>query len=313
MLTLKRFIRKTISKISLSSKKSAAGIYLVRKPRQMKRVLFYFNDPQRFHLGDHFFIEPLVRLFRDNAVETAMIPLPQMQFYFQEMGINTPATFDPSLYDLIISRIEFYDLFKDLQTGLLILDTTDSSIDGPICNYFLDRVSVLLNIDNTHTSAKPYAPNSSFLPDGLDPDENYLILNNYLVSSRFLVTRRHQELLCNAARTLATKHGLRVIHTGTKSEKETDPLHYDFVDVDLRGKLSVKELFALTACENVRMNVSFDAFGMHLFLLYNKPSAILFRGRFLKRNRDYVLNCLNPPFQVTQEERNYLISYIGNI
>lgn len=312
MLTFKRFLLKFFTKFFLSSKKYVPGIYLVHKPLHIRRVLFYFNDPKRFHLGDHFFIEPLVRLMRDNNLDTAIIPLPQMEFYFALENISIPASFEPSDYDLIITRIEFYDLFKDSTGGLLILDTTDNKIDQPICNYFLTHVATLLKLNHSATSPKPFAPAVSHPIEGFDPLEHYLVFNNYLLSSRFLVTQSHRKLLCETAQKIAREHNLLVIHTGTAHEKENDPEVYDFVDLDLRGKLSVEALFALTASANVRMNISFDAFGMHLFLLYNKPSVILFRGRFLKRNRDYVLNCLNPPFRLSQKEQNHLITYIGN-
>ena len=311
MLTLKRFIQKYLSKLSLSKSKVVPGVYFINPSPTISKVLFYLNDPKKFHLGDHFFIEPLVRLMRDNYLEVEIIPLPQMNFYFERLGFVVPKQFDPSRYDLIISRIEFYPLLEKISKTLLILDTTDNRIDQPICDYFLEHVATLLQLNPKITSAKPFTPNFESPSSLIDPSKKYLIFNNYLASSRFLITKSDLNLLAQTARQVAHEGNMQIIHTGTTQEKLHDPEVYDFVDVDLRGKLSVEELFSLYASDNILHNVSFDAFGMHLFLLYNKPSHILFRGRLLKRNQEYVLHYLNPPFFLSEKERDRLITYIG--
>jgi hypothetical protein len=311
MLRLKRFITKIISKLSLSPKKIVPGVYFIEQSTSIKKVLFYLNDPQRFHLGDHFFIEPLTRLMRDNNLQVDVMPLTQMDFYFEWLGLTVPKHFEPSHYDLIISRIEFYPLLRNFSKSLLILDTTDNKINQPICNYFLEHVSALLHLNLEATQAKPSVPYFAEQSNFIESSKKYLVFNNYLASSQFLITKRHLNLLSETARKIAHEQNLHIIHTGTIQDKQHDLEVYDFIDIDLRGKLSVKELFILTASDNVLHNISFDAFGMHLFLLYNKPSHILFRGRFLKRNQVYILNYLNPPFHLDEKEREKIITYIG--
>jgi hypothetical protein len=234
-----------------------------------------------------------------------------MNFYFERIGVIVPKHFEPSHYDLIISRIEFYPLLKQISKTLLILDTTENRINQPICNYFLEHVATLLQLNTKNTSSKPYTPTFETLSHFLNPSKKYLIFNNYLASSRFLITKNDLNNLAQTALKIANEGNMQIIHTGTEQEKLHDPEFYNFVDIDLRGQLSVEELFILYASSNVLHNVSFDAFGMHLFLLYNKPSHILFRGRLLRCNQKYVLNYLNPPFHLDEKEKKKLITYIG--
>ncbi|MGD9971209.1 MAG: hypothetical protein AB7S65_12250 [Sulfuricurvum sp.] len=308
-LPIKRFLKRVISKIELQKWKIQEGIYLSEK-KTPKKVLFYFNDPKRFHFGDHLFFAPLVKLFIANDIETHIAPLKPMAFYFKQMGgiiVDTP---DLDTYDIICTWIGFYDLFKGRNKPLLIIDTTDIRINRPLCSYFVDHVSELYGFSKKERSDRAFIPQTVYPDHLIDRTEQYLIFNPYFDSSPFHIRKRHYQMLASTAEHLARKKNLKVILTGTESEKMSDPDSYPFVDLDLRGKTSIEDLFALAAAGNVLINVSFDAFGMHLFFIHDKPSYIIFRGRFLEKNTRYIIDFVNPPFEVDRATKNRLVTYL---
>jgi len=307
--TIARLVKRILAMLRLRKRRVAPGVYAPDRLERPGSVLFYLNDPSRFHLGDNFFIEPLLRLFRDNGIKVSIAPLAPMKFYYEADGFQVSDGRNMQEYDLIISRIEFYDALLPYKDKTLFLNTTDAGISGFICDYLLEEVQKLYQLEKSVPS-RPFAPVLPFPSYLVDPDKKYLVYNPYLVSSSFLVREKHRRILAEEARRLANESGLEIILTGTKAERERDAAGYDFVHHDFRGKTSVEELFALSAAPNVIANVSFDAFGMHLFFLYDKPSYIVFRGRFSRQNVDFVLNSLNPPFKVSESERRKLVTYL---
>lgn len=309
LLPFKRLVLKLLARKKLASSYIQPGVYLTQSI-QPKRVLFYFNDPKRFHLGDHLFFASLVQLFINNNIGVDICPQKSMAFYFSAMGANIEE--NPSLdsYDLVITWIGFYDLFKHLAIAMLIIDTTDHRINLPLSNYLLSHVGRLFNFNLEGTLTKPFMPTISYPSHLINSDSRYLIYNPYLDSSPFHMRARHYKKLEDTAKEIASKYQLKIILAGTEKEKKVDHRSYDFVALDLRGKTSVQELFALASANNVLYNVSFDALIMHLFFILQKPSYILFRGRFLKKNANFILNIINPIFSISDNEKNQLITYI---
>ncbi len=309
LLPLKRFILKLLARKKLASSYIQPGIYLTQSIKP-EHVLFYFNDPKRFHLGDHLFFASLVQLFINNNVKVDVCPQPSMAFYFNAMGANSEKNPIPESYDLIITWIGFYDLFETLNIPMLIIDTTDCRIDLPLSDYLLLHVGRLFDFNIKTTPSKPFIPNLNYPNHLIDPNINYLVYNPYLDSSPFHMRIKHYKKLEDTAKEVADKHQLKIILAGTEKEKNKDQKIYDFVALDLRGKTSIEELFALSSAENVLYNVSFDALIMHLFFIVSKPSYILFRGRFLKKNANFVLNIINPIFSISDEKKYQLIHYV---
>ena len=112
----------------------------------------------------------------------------------------------------------------------------------------------------------------------MNGNEKYILFNNYIDSSAFRINKKMLKSLDDKAKELKKKFNARIIHTGSQNDKKNDYKHYDFVDLDLRGKTTVEDIFYLLSRDNVLYNVSFDAFQMHVAFLYNKKSFIKFRG-----------------------------------
>jgi hypothetical protein len=77
----------------------------------------------------------------------------------------------------------------------------------------------------------------------------YAVFNNYIDSHKLRMSRTMIWKSNNALRLFAKKYkrdsGVKLIHTGTKKEKNRDSINHGIADLDLRGETSVEESFIL--------------------------------------------------------------------
>jgi len=282
-----------------------------RNRREIKSVLLYFPNYEMMHLGDHLFFEPLARFLKLRGYDVTIAPISSMEFYFRDLGFKISDPSGSDEVDLIISKVEFFRSLEKLESQFILFDTASAKILAPLCNDLIDKVSRFLGLE-----VKSYDPIPSYVQvlkgvnlTVLDGNDQYIIFNNYIDSGSIRSGLGHQEIITNFVIELKRTTGFKVIHTGSLNDLNRDRKIYGFVDIDLRGKTSVGDLFALCASSRVIYNVSFDGFQMHLFFIRNKKSFILFRGRFLKRNEIYIKSYVNPPFR--HSDSRSLIEYIG--
>ena len=271
---------------------------LNKKHNQVKSILLYFPDYEMMHFGDHLFFEPLARHLRSQGYKLLISPINAMEFYFQDLGYKIGNDSSLENIDLIITKVEFIRALKKVDSQILFINTASSKIKSPLCNDMIEKVSKFLELQQVDYDPIPsyfYTANDRFL-SFLNKNNNYIIFNNYIDSGSIRSGSTHQDSIVGFVKNLKNKTGFKVIHTGSSNDKNSDPLTYDFVDIDIRGKTSIKDLFELCALNNVIYNVSFDGFQMHLFFIQNKKSFILFRGRLIKKNEDYIKKYVNPPF-----------------
>ncbi len=289
----------------------ASNLFLLNKKcNQVKSILFYFPDYEMMHFGDHLFFEPLARHLRSHGYRLIISPINAMEFYFQDLGYRIGDDSSLENIDLIITRVEFIGALKNVDSQILFIDTASSKIKSPLCNDIIEKVSEFLGLQNLNYNPVPsysYTVNEGKL-SFLSKNNNYIIFNNYIDSGSIRSGSTHQNSIIDFVRSLKDKTGFKVVHTGSSNDKNCDSRVYDFVDIDIRGKTSIKDLFIICSLNNVIYNVSFDGFQMHLFFVQNKKSFILFRGRLIKRNEDYIKKFVNPPF--FHDNPSSIIEYI---
>ncbi len=306
-------INKIINKIQvkiLQKKFILGNIYPRNLPLDksgIKRILLYFPDYKIMHLGDHLFFEPLARVLMQNGYEVVIQPASIMQFYFDQLGYISGNIEDG--FDLVITRVEFILSLAKHKGAVLYIDITNTNIKQPLCYDIACKILIILGIKNFVFDDKPAMISGNLCVDfGINSNDKYILFNNYIDSGAFRIGSRHQRAIVDFVCNLKEETGYKVIHVGSNKDKERDWHKYDFVDLDLRGKTSVAELFDLVKRENIIYNVSYDAFIMHLFFLVEKRSFILFRGRFLLKYANLMLDYFNPPFFA--KNKNALIEYI---
>ncbi|RLA06488.1 MAG: hypothetical protein DRQ51_09270 [Gammaproteobacteria bacterium] len=286
--------KKIINKITIffwQKHQVGGGLYLRRKRNnKIKKILFYLDDSDYMHLGDHLFFEPLIREL-NNYFMIEVTPTSQMRDYFEFNKININTTPDFADFDLIITKVEFLNFFKKSKQQILFIDTTFNEINQPLCLSLINRVSGFLNINNTKDkTGKPsnFAIKNHKIDCLLNKNTNYIIFNNYVLSGWFRTDRWQKNKLISVVKKLKTDYGHKIIHIGTKTDKYNDTKKYDFVDIDLRGKTNISDMFYLFSKKNIIYNVSFDTFQMMVAFMSNKKSWVASRHRIINNNTIFI-------------------------
>jgi len=278
-LTFISVIKKVLNYIYILSIKGFAindNMYFTgssSSPSSIKRVVLYFPNYEFMHYGDHLFFEPLARFLKLKNFEVKVNPVKQMEFYFIDNGYLIGNNDDVKKADLLITRTEFYiDIRRSINKNILFINTASAKINHFLCADIVGKVADFFSIESDNFQAKPSGLRNCPENIRLDPSYNYLIFNNYVDSGFFRITKMDYKKISDFAKNFAKENDLKVIHTGTQKEKENDKKTYAFVDIDLRGKTSPADLFYLAAHNNIKYNVSFDGFLMHIFFIYGKKS-----------------------------------------
>jgi hypothetical protein len=257
----------------------------------------YFPNPEFMHLGDHIFFEPLANILNKNF-DFKIMPINSMEFYFDKLGYKMADGDDITHADLIITRKEFFDNLEN-KKNVLYIDLASLDIETYICDDLIYNIANLLNINydkyNRPNILSYY--NSDLSKFSLDEGKKYLLFNNYVDSASYRVTKQKQKKLMNFCKSYAKQNNLEVIHIGSKQDKEKDNYFYEFVDLDLRGKTSIEDIFRLVNSENIVTCISYDTFLSHIFSIYKKESYIIFRGRFTKKAHNVIVNNFLPSFK----------------
>jgi ADP-heptose:LPS heptosyltransferase len=270
--------------------------------KKIRDVIFYFDDPVMMHLGDQLFYEPICRLFRENAFFVSIAATDSMRNYFKSIGYNVVDKIDFSKYDLIITSTRFLYTLRKVKNNILFIRTEYPSIDKPLINDLITKLSLFFSF-KVNVDSKPNYYNLKDLNRKnlyqIEHDKKYIIFSNYLVSGSFRVLPIKFEKLENFARCfIKSNPDFNIIHLGTKNEMLRDKKNYSFVNIDLRGKTNVEDLYLLASLPNVYYYIGFDSFLMHLFFLQNKKAFVMSRGRWSKKSRYFLENYIDPPFKV---------------
>ena len=243
-----------------------------------KKILFYFNEPEFMHLGDHLFFLPLIKTFIDSGYQIEVDPAAIMRPLFEKLGIPIfDETTKLNSYDLIVSRTELFD--KLIHHKSLLVDVA-RNLSMPICDQLIMQFS-------KYFALKPYISyDFSVLKSDnilhkmhLLPKYKYILFNFYCDSSSFLITEKKVNALVKKVKKYANLPEYKVVLVGSKGDKDSDSHIYDFDYIDLRGQTTVLDIFALAQNDKVEHYIGFDAFVMHVFSLMHKTSFVVFRGR----------------------------------
>ena len=131
-----------------------------------------------------------------------------------------------------------------------------------------------INIINPHQSL-----GSAYL-DLRKENKNYYIFNDILYSRAFIRPILQKALIKKINK--IKDDGLILIYVGSKNDANLESKLINFIDHDLRGKLSFYELMLLIKSKKCCGYIGFDNAIMHLSLIFHKKTYIKFRGRLLK-------------------------------
>ncbi len=313
MIRLQYFLKKIqlflLEKINLNQYKVNKNIYFKGERREIKNILIYLNNNLLAHLGDQLFFEPLLRSLKNKGIKVSISPTETMKKYFEILKyqiIEKPILQD---YDLIITRSDFFYLLKE-ERNILFIKTTNLS--QRVCNMIVDEVFKFLNLDiNSEINYIPQNLNlenyeNYLIKKEINDNFKYIIFSNYIDSGYMFNNRKK---ICNLekfCKTKAKERKYKIIHIGSNNDKKRDKRKYDFIDVDLRGKTDIIDLFYLISLFQVKEYVGMDGFIMHLFFINFKKTNICIRNKLTQKREEEIIKYVNPPFINSNIEINYI-------
>lgn len=281
--------------------------FLFRKLIRIRPLIFYKRAPlfleKKFridllhsttHLGDKLFFLKLIRLLSLLKIEVELIDDGFIEkMYLQMYGESFNAVTVGSEAITIIPKPSYLNKFKKYKR-LYVVDFTDITVKKVIADQLVDSFCEIFHFKNeVNLQFRPLVKKNY---DDINLKHGrYVIFNNYIDSGyfrKYFVNEKKLFLKCEYLK----KNDFKIIHVGSRRDKLSDSRSYPFVDIDLRGKISIQGLAELISLEQVKEVVTFDNFVMHLALLYKKNVSVLFRGRFTKTQREHHYRYVNCTF-----------------
>ena len=251
--------------------------------KNVKRILFYFDSNEYMHLGDHLFFLPLINSFIASGYEVKVTPTAIMRPIFEKL--NIPVTYGAlDNYDLIISRIEMVASLKRFRS---LLVNVSNKLEMPICDQLLSDFGKFFDLEpQARIDYSVFKDDAVLIRLNLPTDKKIIVFNLYCDSSAYLINKTKKEMLIKNIHKYTNNTEYELVLTGSTNDKNSDRMRLDFNYIDIRGKTTILDVFALINCSNVYCYIGFDAFIMHVFSLLYKPSFVVFRGRIRRRQNE---------------------------
>jgi hypothetical protein len=255
----------------------SAGFYVIGSaPKNLRLVIFELSDERFIHIGDSLFFEPIMQYFLLIGIEVKVVPTQKMKEYFKIAGYSRPNNSDMRTADIICSTYWMWSSVNRLsECTKIYFDFSNSNIKNYASEYFINELSKFLNIDIKKNSIiRPYKPNVLFKSVN-NSRSNFIIFNNSVESGKFRISNKSGEIIINQVKKLRADN-YKIIAIGAYVEDSKNDLK-DIIDIDLRGKTSVMDIFSLFNCDNVIGSVSYDTAIAHIAMIYDKTVWIKFR------------------------------------
>jgi hypothetical protein len=281
-----------------------SGCLIYPKSQNNKRHLNFDFSHHTTHLGDRLFFFPVFNMLAKKGVSFSVKDPSgiSQELYLAIYGTQLN---DAHLKTDGVTVIPHSSLLSAAFRALpmIVVDFYHSSNIG-ISDLIVQSFNEYFCFSNI-TDQQPLCVNVKQQIKSIQENEKVVIFNNYLGSGKYrklFLNERRLYKKCMEYKNL----GYKIIHVAGRSDYEPDDKLYTFVDIDLRGELSLTELIQLFSIDQLAGIVSYDNFYMHLAGMFNKPANILFRGRFLKRNVDHHFRVINPAFFKDKTKLSYL-------
>lgn len=255
---------------------------------KLKKILFYFNNAEFMHIGDHIFFIKTIKTLMLNGCEVDVSTIPSMRNVFEKIGIKVEANPNLKDYDLIISRVELLD--ESLIDKPLILVNLTKNLTMPIADDLLVNFSLLFgltSITNMKYNFEIFNDKSVLKRFNLNENDSYVLLSPFCDSSFFLVTNEKINRIISFVRKEAKIKDAKILLIGSQIDKLKVKFSFNEF-IDLRGKTTIEDILNLSNCPNIKSFIGFDNFIMHVFSIIKKPSFVVYRGRIGKKRREMI-------------------------
>jgi hypothetical protein len=288
---------------------SAAGVADFAQLREPPRSIgFDTSNARHVRLGDHLFLEPVMRACRVRGVDVVVAPGPAMREYFRDAGYTVVSPDIVLQQELRVTPVWMYDSMPraERRSRFLYLNTIDHGIEHPVAEHLAEQVvrAARLDVGAAPFDGRPHlvAPGATLLDD---MDGRWLLFNDTVGSGWFRIRQKDRAELAEIAAELR-RTGFRIARVGTEEERLQRPEPLGIEDLDLRGRTSVMDLFRLLASPTVSGTVSFDHVVAHMGMAYGKRATVRIR-RGSRRHVAFMKRYLIPPYTA---DRGSLVRYV---
>ncbi|MEA9602767.1 hypothetical protein VC188_11645 [Polynucleobacter sp. MG-28-Ekke-A2] len=204
--------------------------------------IFFDLDHRTTHLGDKLFFLKVVRLLRLHGKSVSVLDRSGIFNMIYELlySESSPTFRYPKSKKCIrvVPKPAFLSKIFEYQ-NFLIVDLTDIRINKRLPEQLVYSLANFFDVELSYDLDFHYLFQESSI---FDREHNRVaIFNNYIDSGKFRKFFLRESLLSKQCIRLK-EDGYRIVHVGTASDKNSDNKIYSFVDLDLRGCLTVVDL-----------------------------------------------------------------------
>ena len=279
-------------------KKIQPGFYKNSFQEKSNKFIIDLSNLKLEHFGDQlFFILPIscspnkdIYTFKIDKKWEQLYKLFNLKFTYDELNCLDRKEF--TLITTFRSFVEFEK--KNHFKKIILFDSMDKQMVDPLCT----EISKFFDMNIKDTRYDNSSLDLSLLNESESLEEilqeDFYVFNDVIYSRSFI-----RPFLMRPLKRFVFKNLFRfkkLIQVGGELESGINNSinKSNFLNlVDKRGKLSFLELFYILNHANCMGYVGFDNAIMHLSLFFNKAVFVKFRGRFLKKNRNYHMRCVN--------------------
>lgn len=241
-------------------------------------------EDRMMHIGDQLFFLPLIYKLAAKGYPVSVKVGRNLAFLFPEKMLE-PARGKRTLY---VSRLPVLPAIRRLagwRADFFVYEMLiPSRIPDPVGLFFvrtfrdhfrLTDISWTMNAEEMAAMARPMP-----LPDALKSlaGQPLIFFSPYIDSGQHLRSPATTERLLRDVARYKAEHGGTVVHLGTAKDRDNDPNDYStLVDVDLRGRTNIGDLFAMCANLDVAMIFTFDTAVLHIARIYDLPLEVYWK------------------------------------
>lgn len=280
-----------------------------------KTIYFDFSNTKYIHFGDMLFFIPLILWLSKTRKVVVLVDKERIffaDFFFNQIAIVNIFDNTTQLDDGSVLVTSPYNLFNYSSYNLCVVglgcaySTTKLKYPLFFANNFVNNFASLgvelFEIENSFFHWRALFKDR--LSSKLIASQSYcssdvIWLCPYIASGRFrdLFKFKLRSLIFFAIEK-ASLLNMSLALIGGSLDEDLDLLDVNYCD--LRGT-PIIDMMHYAISSNVKMGFGYDNFWMHFFDLIGKPYVVLFRGRFLKYEKNLHLNSVNVSFLYSNE------------
>lgn len=269
------------------------------------QTYFFDFNHNSMHLGDRLFYFPAILQIILNGGKVCIHPKDETTFtMFKNLfGIELEIFTYHEDIDFIYV-ISAHSLFGNLKTFFAYKKRILISFDESSKKNVIEQINSQLELKEKF-NWRTFLQKKSIENTQISGCQKVVLFSNYINSGFFRKYFIDERKLVQQAIKLK-KEGWTVVHVGSRLDRQHDKVEYDFVDMDLRGVITIQEVILMISGHSQLLAVCYDNFIMHICHIYRRPTFVLFRGRFSRRAFDFHMRCVNETFTEAKQWNCYL-------